>query len=97
MLANNIKTSEYFRHDLYALKTYHEVLHEIRDNCDHVEPFAQGTARVPSTAFSCLYKMFLMQLTEKQLQGMLDYRESVYVRAVGLHLKWGSRQLTISM
>ena len=88
LLYNNIMESKYF-HALYQLTTYHEVLHEICSNVVHVEPWQTGTTRIPSTAFCLLLKLFLMKLTQKQMNGMLDYKNNVFVRAIGfLYLRY---------
>lgn len=62
LLRNNILSSQYFK-DLYALKTYHEVLDEIKTHSKNAEPWTLGTNCIPSTLFCCLYKFMLMRLT----------------------------------
>lgn len=88
LLHNNILQHEYFR-ALYQLRTYHEVLHEIKVSVTHVEPWQTGTTRIPSTAFCLLLKLMLMKVTYKQMEGILDYESSPYVRAIGfLYLRY---------
>jgi len=55
LLANNIMGCDYFR-ALYPLQTYHEVIDEVYNKVTHVEPWATGTSRLPSTAFCLLFK-----------------------------------------
>lgn len=83
LLYNNIMENEYFR-ALYQLRTYHEVIDEIYRSVDHVEPWQQGTARYPSTAFCLLVKFILMRLTLKQMNGLLNTKDCTYVRAIAL-------------
>lgn len=83
LLYNNIMESQYFR-ALYQLRTYHEVLHEINSNVVHVEPWQTGTTRLPSSAYCLLLKLLLMKLTHKQMNGMLDSKNSPLIRAIGL-------------
>ncbi|GLJ35492.1 hypothetical protein SUGI_0713700 [Cryptomeria japonica] len=84
----NILSSDYFK-ELYRLKTYHEVIDEIYNQVDHVEPWMTGNCRGPSTAFCLLYKFFTMKLTVKQMHGLLKHEDSPYIRAVGfLYLRY---------
>ncbi|RVW47613.1 Pre-mRNA splicing factor SR-like 1 [Vitis vinifera] len=76
----NILSSDYFK-ELYRLKTYHEVIDEIYNQVDHVEPWMTGNCRGPSTAFCLLYKFFTMKLTVKQMHGLLKHPDSPYIRA----------------
>lgn len=81
VLCMNILSSDYFK-ELYRLKTYHEVIDEIYNQVDHVEPWMTGNCRGPSTAFCLLYKFFTMKLTVKQMHGLLKHQDSPYIRAV---------------
>lgn len=81
VLCMNILSSDYFK-ELYRLKTYHEVVDEIYNQVDHVEPWMTGNCRGPSTAFCLLYKFFTMKLTVKQMHGLLKHPDSPYIRAV---------------
>ena len=83
VLCMNILSSDYFK-ELYRLKTYHEVVDEIYNQVDHVEPWMTGNCRGPSTAFCLLYKFFTMKLTVKQMHGLLKHPDSPYIRAVSL-------------
>ncbi|SBT72511.1 pre-mRNA-splicing factor 38B, putative [Plasmodium malariae] len=88
LLRNNILSSEYFR-SLITLKTFKEVVDEIHSYADHVEPYCIGSNRAPSTLFCCLYKLFTMHLSEKQLKGLIDHKDSCYIRACGfLYLRY---------
>lgn len=81
VLCMNILSSDYFK-ELYRFKTYHEVIDEIYNQVDHVEPWMTGNCRGPSTAFCLLYKFFTMKLTVKQMHGLLKHPDSPYIRAV---------------
>ncbi|KAJ0396348.1 hypothetical protein P43SY_008649 [Pythium insidiosum] len=88
LLHQNILQSPYF-HELYKFTSYHEVIDEIYYRVTHAEPFAPGTARMPSTCFCLLYKFFTMRLTVKQMNGLLKHTDSPYIRAVGfLYLRY---------
>lgn len=85
VLCMNILSSDYFK-ELYRLKTYHEVVDEIYNQVDHVEPWMTGNCRGPSTAFCLLYKFFTMKLTVKQMHGLLKHEDSPYIRAVCMYV-----------
>ncbi|VAH03063.1 unnamed protein product [Triticum turgidum subsp. durum] len=88
VLCMNILSSDYFK-ELYRMKTYHEVIDEIYNQVDHVEPWMTGNCRGPSTAFCLLYKFFTMKLTVKQMHGLLKHPDSPYIRAIGfLYLRY---------
>ncbi|DAZ94599.1 TPA: hypothetical protein N0F65_005362 [Lagenidium giganteum] len=88
LLHQNILQSSYF-HQLYNLKTYHEVVDEIYNRVDHAEPLSPGTSRIPSTCFCLLLKCFSMRLTMKQMQGLLKHTDSPFIRVVGfLYLRY---------
>lgn len=81
VLCMNILSSDYFK-ELYKMKTFHEVVDEIYNQVDHVEPWMTGNCRGPSTAFCLLYKFFTMKLTVKQMYNLLKHPDSPYIRAV---------------
>ena len=85
VLSVNILSSDYFK-ELYKFKTYHEVVDEIYNQVDHVEPWMTGNCRGPSSAFCLLYKFFTMKLTVKQMHGLLKHPDSPYIRAVSQSL-----------
>ncbi|RXI08796.1 hypothetical protein DVH24_022940 [Malus domestica] len=60
----NILSFDYFN-ELYRLKTYHEVIDEIYNQVDHVEPWMTRNCRGPLTAFYLLHKFFTMKLIVK--------------------------------
>lgn len=95
VLCMNILSSDYFK-ELYKLKTYHEVIDEIYNQVDHVEPWMTGNCRGPSTAFCLLYKFFTMKLTVKQMHGILKHPDSPYIRAIGfLYLRYAGDPKTL--
>ncbi|CAM8971428.1 unnamed protein product [Rhodiola kirilowii] len=95
VLGMNILSSDYFK-ELFSLKTYHEVIDEIYNQVDHVEPWMTGNCRGPSTAFCLLYKLFTMRLTVKQMHGLLKHPDSPYIRAIGfLYLRYWADPKTL--
>ncbi|KAK2973250.1 hypothetical protein RJ640_000841 [Escallonia rubra] len=95
VLCMNILSSDYFK-ELYRLKTFHDVIDEIYNQVDHVEPWMTGNCRGPSTAFCLLYKFFTMKLTVKQMHGLLQHQDSPYIRAIGfLYLRYAADAKTL--
>lgn len=88
VLCMNILSSDYFK-ELYRLQTFSEVVDEVYNQVDHVEPWMTGNCRGPSTSFCLLYKFFTMKLTVKQMHSLLKHPDSPYIRAVGfLYLRY---------
>jgi len=83
MLSQNILASDYFK-SLYELKTVNEVIDEIWNEVDHLEPFAIGKTRLPSTSFCLLYKLFVMRITHNNLRSLLNYKKAPFVRGIGI-------------
>ncbi|KAI8362650.1 PRP38 family-domain-containing protein [Blakeslea trispora] len=85
IIYQNILSSPYFR-SLYNKKTFHEIVDEIYNEA----PFIKGTQ--PSTAFCCLFKMWTLRLTIKQIENLIDHVDSPpsrYIRAIGfLYLRY---------
>ncbi|CAO3619028.1 unnamed protein product [Mucor hiemalis] len=78
VIYQNILSSPYFQSLLHftdCRRIYNEA------------PFVKGTQ--PSTAFCCLFKMWTLKLTVKQLENMIDHPDSPYIRAIGfLYLRY---------
>ncbi|RIB02197.1 PRP38 family-domain-containing protein [Gigaspora rosea] len=86
ILYQNIQASPYFK-QLYELKTYHEVIDEIYNHVESLEPFLKGTTA--STAFCLLYKLWTLRLTVKQVTGLIEHTDSPHIRALGfLYLRY---------
>lgn len=81
MLVQNILESAYTKQ--LIPKDFQELLGEIYNHTEHVEPYSVGTSRTPSTPWCVLYKMLCMRLTRNQMRMMLNHQDSVYIRAVG--------------
>ncbi|MEW5309735.1 MAG: hypothetical protein WDW38_001597 [Sanguina aurantia] len=84
VLRQNIVNSEYYRSSCMTLKTVSEVVDEIYNNVQHLEPWMSGNARGPSSAFCLMHRLFTMRVTEDELQAMIDHEDSPYIRAVAL-------------
>jgi len=70
VLRDSILMSEYYR-SLAGITSIEELWEEIEQYANSLEPTLSVTSRTPSTLFCCLYKMFLLQPTDVQIERML--------------------------
>ena len=59
VLKKNIVDSEYYRATCMKMVTWDEIVDEIYNTVDHVEPWMSGNARGASTAFCLMYRQVL--------------------------------------
>eukprot|EP00047_Mylnosiga_fluctuans_P019710 m.85206 g.85206 ORF g.85206 m.85206 type:complete len:361 (+) comp8234_c0_seq2:61-1143(+) len=89
ILYTNIHESNYYRETCASLESFDEVIDEIYNRVDHLQPFLPGPANTPSTAFCLLYRLFCMRLTEQQMVIMQNHKDSTYIPAIGfLYLRF---------
>lgn len=60
-----------------------ELVDEIYNEVDHVEPWMSGNARGPSSAFCLLFRLFTMELDDANIKHLIHHRDSPYIRALG--------------
>lgn len=82
VLRQNIVGSDYYRQTCTALTNWSDIVDEIYESVDNVEPWLSGNARGASTAFCLLHRLCALKLTVKQVKDMLDHKDSPYIRAV---------------
>mmetsp|Transcript_41820 Transcript_41820/g.75105 ORF Transcript_41820/g.75105 Transcript_41820/m.75105 type:complete len:380 (-) Transcript_41820:27-1166(-) len=88
VLRKNILDSEYYR-SISTYETWAEVIDEIYESVTSVEPWLTGNARGPSTAFCCMYKLFTLNLSRREIGDTLSHPDSPFIRAVGfLYLRY---------
>lgn len=63
-----------------------EVIVEATDKCNSCDIYTQGSFSDPSTFMCILFRLMTMKPNTKELKGMLNNTESVYVRLVGFML-----------
>ena len=81
VLQTNIVESNYYK-QLQQVTAVSDLVDEIYEQVEHVEPWMSGNARGPSTAFNLLYRLFTVPVTVKEMHGMLKHADSPYIRAV---------------
>lgn len=82
VLRSNILNSDYFV-QLSKIEDFMDLVDEIYNEVDHVEPWMSGNARGPSTAFCLLYRLFTMELDDRNVNHLIRHRDSPYIRAIG--------------
>jgi pre-mRNA-splicing factor 38B len=82
LLYNNIQACQYFT-DVCMQMSYPEIVQQIVQNVNYIEPWAVGTTGVPSTLFCCLYRLMTLKLTESQVKFLINKKEFPYLRCAG--------------
>mmetsp|Transcript_16300 Transcript_16300/g.33546 ORF Transcript_16300/g.33546 Transcript_16300/m.33546 type:complete len:400 (+) Transcript_16300:26-1225(+) len=83
MLAGNINQSAYFVKLCSKVGDWKTLVDEIYYKVEHVEPWAPGGNKVPSSCFCILMRLFTMKVSEKQMHAMLNHLDSPYIRCIG--------------
>lgn len=81
--ASTITGSEYFQQLLSDYPNFEDIVDVIYNECTHLEPFEPGKARLPSVAFCCIYRFFLMKLDYRQVGTLLNHKDSIFIRGCG--------------
>ena len=68
---------------LYGVRSFQEITDEVVRKVTHVEPWAAGTSRNPSTAWCLLVKYARYRLTVKQVNSLVRRTGQPLVRALG--------------
>ncbi|EFN52225.1 hypothetical protein CHLNCDRAFT_54543 [Chlorella variabilis] len=84
VLLQNIKRSQYWEKRAKDIADWSELVDEIFETVDNVEPWMSGNARGPSTAFNLLYRLCQLKPDVRQVRQMLDHVDSTFIRAIGL-------------
>lgn len=69
---------------LATLETFDQVVDEIVQFAESIEPYMPNSVIVPTPLFACLYRLFTMGLSQSSLVRLLDAENSPYVRCAGL-------------
>jgi hypothetical protein len=100
VLRQNILSSDYYQKTCEPLTTWDQIVDEIYEHVDHVEPWMSGNARGPSSAFCLMYRLFTLKPNVKQIKDLIDHVDSPYIRAVRLqtaiHVNPSIRRLSVT-
>lgn len=96
LLAKAVADAPTYRSRVRKLMSVSEVVDEIYEQVDNVEPFKpvavglEATARSASVAFCLLWRLFELRPTETQLREMVVHEDSPFIRAVAaLFVRYG--------
>lgn len=89
LLQTHIVESAHFK-ALLSLETFEQLMEEMYEFADNIEPYMQNSNTTPSALFCCLYRLFTMGIDKRQLARLIDNIDNAYVRCVGfLFIRFG--------
>lgn len=75
---------------LLSLETFDQLVEEMYQFANGVEPYMVNSGTLPSALFCCLYRFFTMALDGRNLRRLIDNQESAYIRCAGfLYVRMG--------
>lgn len=75
---------------LITLETFDQLVDELYQFADNIEPYMTNSSTTPSAIFCCLYRLFTMGIDGRQLKRLIDNTDNPYVRCAGfLFIRFG--------
>jgi pre-mRNA-splicing factor 38B len=75
---------------LISLETFDELINEMYQFADNIEPYMTNSSTTPSALFCCIYRLFTMAIDSRQLKRLIDNTDNPYVRCSGfLFIRFG--------
>jgi len=89
LLQTHIVESAHFK-ALLTLESLDQLVEEMCQFADSIEPYVTNSSTTPSALFCCLYKLFTMGCDRRQLGRLVDNTDNAYVRCAGfLFIRFG--------
>eukprot|EP00929_Paragymnodinium_shiwhaense_P082515 TRINITY_DN43503_c0_g1_i1.p1 TRINITY_DN43503_c0_g1~~TRINITY_DN43503_c0_g1_i1.p1 ORF type:complete len:684 (-),score=201.88 TRINITY_DN43503_c0_g1_i1:92-2143(-) len=89
LLHSHVVESSHFK-TLMGLDGLEDIIEEIHNFGDTVEPYQANSTQAPSAIFCCMARLFLMNLEGIQLRRLIEYPGEPWVRCVGfLFVRFG--------
>eukprot|EP00927_Polykrikos_kofoidii_P083929 TRINITY_DN8720_c1_g1_i1.p1 TRINITY_DN8720_c1_g1~~TRINITY_DN8720_c1_g1_i1.p1 ORF type:complete len:685 (-),score=145.24 TRINITY_DN8720_c1_g1_i1:138-2096(-) len=89
LLHSHIVESTHFK-TLMTLESFEEIVDEIHNYADTVEPYMHNSGTVPSALFCCVLRLFTMGLDRRQLVQLVEHESGALVRCAGfLYIRFG--------
>lgn len=89
LLQSHIVESTHFK-TLMELAHFEDIVEELRNFADTVEPYLQNSSSVPSALFCCVYRLLTMGIDGQQLRQLLESDEGAFTRCAGfLFVRFG--------
>jgi len=75
---------------LITMETFEQMVDEMYQFADNIEPYMTNSSTTPSALFCCLYRLFTMGIDSRQLGRLIDNTDNPYVRCAGfLFIRFG--------
>merc|ERR1719265_917811 len=68
---------------LLTLEAFDQLVDEMYQFADNIEPYMTNSSTTPSAIFCCLYRLFTMGIDARQLKRLIDNTDNPYVRCAG--------------
>jgi len=89
LFQSHITESQHFK-SLTTFESLGQVMEEIANFADTVEPYLTNSSTIPSPLFCCVYRLFTMGMNARQLRRLIDNVDNTYVRCAGaLFVRFG--------
>eukprot|EP00928_Gymnodinium_smaydae_P026576 TRINITY_DN20825_c0_g1_i1.p1 TRINITY_DN20825_c0_g1~~TRINITY_DN20825_c0_g1_i1.p1 ORF type:complete len:556 (+),score=151.73 TRINITY_DN20825_c0_g1_i1:78-1745(+) len=83
IIVQHISGSAHYK-ELLTFESLNQVVNEMYQYADGIEPYAQNSNTTPSALFCCLYRIFAMGIDARQLMSLMDDLNNPYVRCLGI-------------
>eukprot|EP00439_Symbiodinium_sp_Y106_P008798 s1755_g1.t1 len=89
LLQTHVVESAHFK-ALLSLESFDQMIEEMNQFADNIEPYMPNSNTTPSALFCCLYRLFTMGIDSRQLRRLMDNPDNAYIRCVGfLFVRFG--------
>lgn len=89
LLQTHVVESAHFK-ALLSLESFEQMIEEMNQFADNIEPYMPNSNTTPSALFCCLYRLFTMGIDSRQLRRLMDDPDNAYIRCVGfLFVRFG--------
>lgn len=89
LLQTHIVESAHYK-ALITLEGFDQLVDEMYQFADNIEPYMTNSSTTPSALFCCLYRLFTISIDARQLRRLIDNTDNPYVRCTGfLFIRFG--------
>lgn len=89
LLQSHIIESSHFK-TLMGMESFEQIVEELNDFADTVEPYTSHSATSPSTILCCVYRLYAIGLEGRQLRRLMESTYSPFIRCAGfLYVRFG--------
>mmetsp|Transcript_66775 Transcript_66775/g.118172 ORF Transcript_66775/g.118172 Transcript_66775/m.118172 type:complete len:696 (-) Transcript_66775:80-2167(-) len=89
LMQTHVVDSAHFK-ALLSLESFEQLIDEMKQFAENIEPYMPNSNTTPSALFACLYRLFTMGIDSRQLRKLMDYADNTYIRCAGfLFVRFG--------